>query len=103
MSEVKEEFVSASGQESPVNGESNGVASTCTGLTHHAAQGPYLLELWEDFRYLAEIIFRERIASTAASSTSALFLIRPTRKNKETRTGVHLTTQQKLIKPKRDF
>jgi len=39
---------------------------------------PYLLELWEDFRYLAEIIFRERMASTAASSTSALFLIRPT-------------------------
>jgi len=53
---------------------------------------PYLLELWEDFRYLAEIIFRERMASTAASSTSALFLIRPTRKNKQTRTGVHLKT-----------
>lgn len=39
----------------------------------------YLLELWDDFRYFAEIIFKDRIASTAASSTSALFLIRPNR------------------------
>lgn len=37
----------------------------------------YLLELWDDFKYFAEIIFKDRIASTAASSTSALFLIRP--------------------------
>jgi hypothetical protein len=44
----------------------------------------HLLELWDDLRDLAEIMFRDRMASTAASSTSGLLLIRPTRKGKET-------------------
>lgn len=63
----------------------------------------YLLELWEDFRYLAEIIFRERMASTAASSTSGLFRIRPKRKDKENRAQTHLKTKHEFIKPKRNF
>lgn len=37
----------------------------------------YLLELWEDFMFLAEMMLRERTASAAVSSTSGLFLIRP--------------------------
>jgi len=52
----------------------------------------HLLQLWDDFRYLAEMILRERMASTAASSTSALFLIRPERDKKETRTWGHWNT-----------
>lgn len=48
-------------------------------LKRVATVSTYLLELWDDFRYFAEIIFKDRIASTAASSTSALFLIRPDR------------------------
>lgn len=43
----------------------------------------YLLELWEDLRDLAEMMFRERMASTAASSTSGLFLMRPERRDKK--------------------
>jgi len=38
----------------------------------------YLLELWEDFKFLAEIMLRDRTASAAESSTSGLLLIRPT-------------------------
>lgn len=38
----------------------------------------YLLELWEDLRFLAEMMLRDRTASAAESSTSGLFLIRPT-------------------------
>lgn len=37
----------------------------------------YLLVLWDDLMFLAEIMFRDRTASAALSSTSALFLIRP--------------------------
>lgn len=85
MSDVRKDFVSAPEQESPVNKESQWGSHQPLLGAPRAAQRLYLLELWEDFRYLAEIIFRERMASTAASSTSALFLIRPTRKNKETR------------------
>ena len=54
----------------------------------------HLLALWDDFRYLAEMILRERRASTAASSTSALFLIRPERDKRETRTWGHLKIKQ---------
>lgn len=41
------------------------------------ANTAYLLELWEDFKFLAEIMLRDRTASAAESSTSGLFLIRP--------------------------
>lgn len=37
----------------------------------------YLLELWDDLMFLAEMMFRDRTASAALSSTSALFLMRP--------------------------
>ena len=76
-----------------MNKESTLNHSTPLGLTYHIPRVPHLLELWEDFRYLAEMIFKERMASTAASSTSALFRIRPERKKKETRTRVHLKTK----------
>lgn len=42
------------------------------------ANTTYLLELWEDFKFLAEMMLRDRTASAAESSTSGLFLIRPT-------------------------
>lgn len=37
----------------------------------------YLLVLWDDLMFLAEMMFRDRTASAALSSTSALLLIRP--------------------------
>lgn len=61
----------------------------------------YLLELWEDFRYFAEIIFKDRMASTAASSTSALFLIRP--KKGRRRNQLKLKLQHEICFPKYNF
>lgn len=37
----------------------------------------YLLELWDDLMFLAEMMLSDSTASAALSSTSALFLMRP--------------------------
>lgn len=57
----------------------------------------YLLELWEDFRYFAEIIFKDRMASTAASSTSALFLIRPKKRRRRNQLKFKLQHERSLF------
>lgn len=43
----------------------------------------YLLVLWEDLMFLAEMMLSDRIASAALSSTSALLRIRPVRKQND--------------------
>lgn len=39
----------------------------------------YLLELWDDLMFLAEMMLSDSTASAAPSSTSVLFLMRPDR------------------------
>lgn len=40
-------------------------------------QATYLLELWEDLMFLAEMMLRDSTPSAVMPSTSGLFLIRP--------------------------
>lgn len=59
----------------------------------------YLLELWDDLMFLAEMMLRDRTASAALSSTSALFLIRPgTQSRAAGQHPVVMTLQQSGLK-----
>lgn len=55
----------------------------------------YLLELWDDLMFLAEMMLSDSTASAAPSSTSALFLMRPDRTRNIVVMTKHLTRQER--------
>lgn len=75
--EVRSELLSLPEQELLLNEGSNGTRNNLHRWCITPLRMPHLRKLWGYVRYIAEIIFKERMTSTAASLTSALFLILP--------------------------